>query len=633
VSLVKNRVQGIDSSLNDLTLHDGRKLALEIGGAVQRTPTLTRTIAGSSSIGMTLRDHELAFLDSALLAEKLEAQLDGLWFRYMGAELDPPDLTLTFEDRDVARLREFSGPKKAYRAKTTRAEFVIKLVKEALPNIPITCPQLHVKQPIKTPRQSKKAKESAKEERGKGLTEATKGLKVKGEKATPAQVELGDRAIRIADHLNAPFKVQVALIAALIVESEMGSLSHNVLQALGPGGAPVGTVEEEVTGFLTGKNWTIPGGAIGYFKANPQAEPYVIAQAVQLSGAGEDSNGAANYGPVVAEARDWVTEVSGGEGSTSLTVTEPYVYEVHKDEDYWTAVKRLGKEVNWRAFFVAHRFFFIDEIELMRGMVRLAIDRDTPGVEKVSFSFNANRPATEVTVSAFAGGWTPPPGSVVTLAGYGPASLGSGDAPVKANAKGQKQGVDRAQKAMTGEGRGRYLVETIEAPIRDSDVSDLRLITIKVRKPTAPLPEPAAKTRTETVGTGASATTDSLSGVSIPSTKLGPPAWGGTAAIFKQFIHPFMEEHGLKPGAEKEEGHTEGSDHALYSKNAYATDYPTSGGAAIANALGRALGRGGNSVGTYDRFDITVDGHKFSVQILWAVPDHYDHVHVGLQLV
>jgi hypothetical protein len=498
------RVQGLDSSLGDLTLHDGRKLALELGGSVQPTPTITRTIAGSSSITMGIRDDDLTFLDSALLAEKLEAQIDGLWFRYIGAELDPPLISLTFEDRDIARLREFKGPKKAYRAKTTRAEFVVSLIRKALPNIPVTCPQLHVKQPIKTEKQAKRAKTTATEERGKGLTDQTKGLKVKGVKASASQVELGDMALRIAESHNAPYIVMVALIAALIDENDMSG--PNVLQAEPFTAEGASTpAADEISGFLVGKpKWT-GETAIGYYKAHPSAKFYEIAQAVQASGAGEGSAGKANYGQFGTEAREWVDAFGGGEaegGSTSTTVTEPYIFEVHKNEDYWTAIKRLAKEVNWRAFFSAHRFFFIDEIELFRGMVRLAIERDTPGVEKVGFRFGLNRPATEVTVTALANRWTPPPGSVVTIGGYGPASLGSGDAPVKANAKGQKQGVGGAQVAATGEGHGRYLVESIEAPLRDSDVSDLKLVTVKLFKPTAPLPEPAAKTKTKTETAG-----------------------------------------------------------------------------------------------------------------------------------
>lgn len=497
-----DRVQGIDSSLNDLVLRDGRQFAVEVGSAITPTPTITRTIDGSSSVKFSIRDHDLDFLDVEMLSQKLDAELDGLWFRFMGADLDGPQIDITMQDREIAILSEFKGPVSVYREpkngpKTTRAEFICGLVRKALPHAPIYCPQLHDIQPIKTERQGKKAQEDAKANRGKGIGD-TKGLTVKGDKATPAQIEVGERAARTMASHKAPFRVGVATFAALIEESELGGLSNNYMQMTGTTASgskykPT-VVEEAVTGFLTGY---LDGeeGAIEYFRSHPDAEPHQIAQAVQKSGAGDGSDGAANYGPWTAEARAWVEAFEGGEFSAegaSRTVEESFKFEIHKDEDWWEGIKREAKEVNWRAFFVAGRFFYVDELELFRSMVRWAIDRETPGIQKVKGSWRANRPATDITIEAFASHWKVPPGGVATIAGYGPFSIGFGDAPVK---KGQV-GLSSNRNAATGEGRARYLVETIEAPLRDSDVSDLKLITVKLRKPTAPLPEPAAKTKT-----------------------------------------------------------------------------------------------------------------------------------------
>jgi cell wall-associated NlpC family hydrolase len=500
-----DRVQGIDSSLNDLVLRDGRQFAVELGGSIIPTPTITRTIDGSSSVKFTIHDHDLDFLDAEMLNQKLDAQIDGLWFRLMGADLDGPQIGITLQDREIAILSEHTEPVSVYREpkngpKTTRAEFLVGLVRKALPHAPIYCPQLHNVQPIETERQGKKAGEDAKENRGKGLG-AAKGLKVKGAAATPAQLDLGERALRVAESHKAPFRVSVALIAALIDESEMGAASSNVLQAepfIAQGAST--SAEAEIAGFLTGKNWT-GTGAIPYFKAHPQAEPADIATNVQ-----HNRDGASSYAPFVAEAREWVELMDGGEfAGGSRTVEEPYKFEVcveeggeKQDKNWWEGIKREAKVVNWRAFFVAGRFLFLDEIELFRGMVRWAIDRETPGIQKVKGSWRANRPATDITIEAFASHWKVPPGGVATIGGYGPYSIGFGDAPLK---KGQV-GISNNRNAKTGEGHARYLLETIESPLRDSDVSDLKLITAKLRKPTAPLPEPAAKTKTLSAGSG-----------------------------------------------------------------------------------------------------------------------------------
>lgn len=544
-----SRVQGLQSSIDDLTLTDGSQLKLHLGGVLSGAPMLTRSIDASSSLSVSIFDEDLELLDAALLAEKFDVDLDGLHFRYLGARKTGKNFTLTFEDRAVALLRELKGPVKkfAHRGQPnelTRAEFIIALVEAVKPKIPTYCPQLHEKQPIKTERQAKTATTEAKANRSGGIG-AVKGLKVKGKAPSAAQKELGETGLRIAESLKAPYNVMVALIAALIDENDMSG--PNVLQAeqeitgAGGEGAPVGSAVEEITGFLTGKNWTIPGGAIGYAKAHPEASPGEIATAVQANEAG-----ASVYDEWAAEARGWVDAFTGGEGATgSATVKEPYSFEVKKGETYWDAIQRLAKEVNWRAFVVAGRFFFIDEEELARGAVRLAIDRETEGIEDVDFDFNVNKAVTEATATALVDHWSPPPGSVVTLSDYGPASLGPGDAPPK---KGAKVGISSAVKASTHEGKGRYLVSKIEVPLSGPD--SVRRATVTLKKPTAPLPEPAASTKT-------SVTTGNQTGSgkgSASTTKLAEEAFHvqGTIAwkngiVVAKWIYPALlwaEENG-----------------------------------------------------------------------------------------
>lgn len=512
----ENRVQGIQSSLSDLTLHDGRELAVVIGGSILPTPTLKRTIDGASSISLSVDDPDGDLVQSSLLGEKFEAELDDLWFRLQSIDSDEPTVALTLEERAVAQLRELKGPLKVYAKRgqpdeVTRAEFIVNsLIKAVKPAIPFFCPELHKRQPIETKAQGKAAKDEAKANRGKGVG-ASKGLKVKGTDADSEQSEIVDRALRVAEHDRAPFRVRVALVAALIDESECKNLgggdgsSVGVLQVIdstaAAGGFDPKDVEASVHGFLTGYI-NGEGGAIAYYKHTPSAEPADIATAVQ-----RNRDGASSYAPFVAEAREWVEAFEGGEfgGGTGETEIEARVWEVKKGEDYWEAIKRLAKEVNWRAFFVAGRFFFIDEMELYQGMVRLAIDRETPGIEKVQFKYRVGARATEVTIEAYADQWSVPPGAVITLAEYGAASIGFGDAPVKANSKGQKAGLSGNRKAGTGEGRARYIVESIECDLRN-DEADARLITIKARKPTAPLPEPAAKTKSVSKGGAAGGT-------------------------------------------------------------------------------------------------------------------------------
>jgi hypothetical protein len=114
---------------------------------------------------------------------------------------------------------------------------------------------------------------------------------------------------------------------------------------------------------------------------------------------------------------------------------------------------------------------------------------------------------------------------------------------------------------------------------------------------------------------------------------LGPPHWGGARDFFDQFIYPIALRMGMSPDYDdKEWGHAAGGDHDPTVLNAFAEDFPTFSGAAFANAVGQALGRQSNT-GTYAFIYYKWQGYNWRVQILWAVPDHYNHVHIGARRV
>lgn len=114
-------------------------------------------------------------------------------------------------------------------------------------------------------------------------------------------------------------------------------------------------------------------------------------------------------------------------------------------------------------------------------------------------------------------------------------------------------------------------------------------------------------------------------------------AWGGSMAPFTQFITPFLAKRGIRPGSAKRptQGTATGgvSDHWTGKKDAFATDYPTTDGEASARELARALGIKGWKPGSYQSYNVKIGGRTFRTQILWAVPGHFDHIHVGLQRV
>lgn len=597
------RVQGIGSSIDDIRLR-GEKLIDQVGDALL-DGTLVRTMGGASTLDIDIQDTGRKVLNSSLLEDPFyDLTLDGLGFRYVTYESPGLDdvLTLNHEALVVARLRELFGPHKAFRDEVTRAEFLRQRVMELPPKQRprFVSPELHKEQPIRNERESRQAADDAKQRRAKGIGEAS--LTVKGEKATSAQVAAGDRALRVAEGEGAETRVMIAMMESLIVESLIGKVASNWMQiepksVSGFSGNP-NSLEESVRGFLLGYN-AGHEGAIEYFRKHPGAKAHEIAQAVQRSGAGLPSNGAANYGPWADEAAEWVSAYGGGTDST-ITETLRYPFEQKEDEDVWALGRKLAQPVNWRWFESAGWVYFLAELNLFKSAVRMRISDSTPGVLNLSVKGGRGKKQETATMEIMASSMAAPPGSVVQLRSCGPAN-------------------------------GAWLVNRIESPlaVRES------VCQVELKRPTKAKAEPAPPTRTRTINAGGvgGATTDDLGQVQIPKSSPGSPYWSGTAAIFKQFVHPFMQEYGISPGAEKEEGHTNGSDHALYSTSAYATDYPTYEGGEAANALGRAMGRDGDSTGTYERFEIEVDGMRFSVQILWHVPDHYDHVHVGIQRI
>jgi hypothetical protein len=76
-----------------------------------------------------------------------------------------------------------------------------------------------------------------------------------------------------------------------------------------------------------------------------------------------------------------------------------------------------------------------------------------------------------------------------------------------------------------------------------------------------------------------------------------------------------------------------GSDHYTGNTNAYAVDLGVSGqrGDQLAREIAKKYGIPEGNIGTYNRHTIDINGQKYSLQLLWKVPGHYDHVHFGIR--
>lgn len=107
---------------------------------------IERTTDGASTLTVTVHDPRRSLLQSGAFEYAIDTRLDSLHFRLVKVQKGGDNLTLTFEDREVALLRQRSGARKAARSKMTRAEFALSLVREVRPAIKFVCPQLHQRQ-------------------------------------------------------------------------------------------------------------------------------------------------------------------------------------------------------------------------------------------------------------------------------------------------------------------------------------------------------------------------------------------------------------------------------------------------------------------------------------------------------
>lgn len=607
------------SGVEDLRLH-GKRISADVSRAVTGKTPLKRTISGASSIVVQLADPNMKMLRKPFARQATTLVVDGLNFRMVGVKHKDGSTTLTFEDAAVARLRARKGPKKASRGKVTRAQFIGQLAREA--GVPFVSPERRIVQPIEKRSKAKRTvQRNERREHGfdRGARIKVKNVSADAEQRRIAEIIL-DEGMKLARRIPGDLVFRVLSMAIACATQENNMRSRNPGDAAGPDSrGPFGQRLQYYPNaadphaaaryFYLGRPEVGIKGIIETVKANPTKNFSLTINDVQRSAH------PTLYQQWKAEANNTVREYLGGEGSGSTTVTteveKPYSFEVKRGENYWQAIQRLAKEVNWRAFVTAGKLFYFTDQRLLRSRPRMRVSSDhaglgtqnyPPGIDAVEFELHMGKRVESATIKGRAARWAAPPGSAVIFAeDFGAAS-------------------------------GRWLVSSITTNLGDRDAS------IKLTRLRRPLPEPAPETTTRSVtvpgrrrGSSGGSGIDS---VNIVNTSPGSPHWGGSYAVFKQFINPFMQRQGLSTGSTKRSYNTGSSvsDHYVGSTLAYAVDYPTGSGESAARALAKALGAS-YSPGQWNSSTITVDGHRFSCQILWAAPDgtHYDHVHVGLR--
>jgi hypothetical protein len=497
---------------------------LDIAGGVTDS-RLELTVEGASTLELTLLDVGLKLLRGDLLTQwawgrnaddrdedhwmvdgrVIDAKLDDLWFRLVRVPKTAIDtLGLTFEDRTVGQLREHRGPEKMYRTPdTTRALFVQRLCKKA--GVESFIPELHEKQPIASSDQKVTAKERRTEGK-KGLHPQTAGITVKGVKANPSQLRILQRALDVADSLNAPERAVLALICAAIAESTVSTVTNSS----GHGGPwqsniiPATDVEQQAHYFLVGGRSFQAGGAI-HLARTTGLSPGGIANLVEAGGAG-----AGFYDAYRREADKIYAGFHGrsaGSVDTSLSVEveKPFAWSVGAKTNYWDAIQKLAEDVQWRAFVRKGVLWYVSEDYLFNQQPQLLMREGHGPVDEITFEIDLGSRdlVNELTVTAHAKTWTVLPGMVAQVA-----------------------------KGDQGPADGRWIVHSCERALHDD------LVTVTLNKKLPAKPEPAPETETLSVDVPGVGGLSALSSKASPVAKLLakaveiskrnlPYTWGG----------------------------------------------------------------------------------------------------------
>lgn len=429
--------------------------------------SIERTIEGASTLSITVSDDDRSLLNSGMLSSKLDVQLDGLWFRLAGLDKTDNELVLTFEDREVAILREYSGWKIARRAKVTRAEFVLNLIHEVKEfKIPVVIPELHVIQPIERYSGDITGTDASLAKTGGIVSDAntyptnnqtklftsqelrTKSLTVKGEVATETQIKNAEIIIGTAAGIigpNNPNKRKLLVIAIMTAITETKIINNPGGDNAHGGGTndSAGVFQQTITWgsyqqrtdvASATKAFIIP--AIAEEAANPNEPYWAVCANVQRPR--EDLREEYNkwrieaerfvnaYGEVgnVSDANLMLQNTTGGNTGTNYafwrgTIEDRHGNKIRKPENTWSCIQRLADDVDWRGFFVAGTFYFISEEDLFKQKPIATITEYSDGINKMDGNYDRNKKSGTITVEAEIGKWAAPPGSVMVVKEFG----------------------------------------------------------------------------------------------------------------------------------------------------------------------------------------------------------------------
>lgn len=362
------------------------------------------TIEGAHQLTMTIRDTHRNLYRSGALDTAIDMVVKEWGWRLVKDEKSGDDISLTFEPRPVAYLRQRRVRRKVVRGKVTRAEFVFSLVRGVKKHrIKFFCPELHKTQPIEKP--SDRDEAGRRDRRESGL-DGDFSFQIDGRDSSSDVLQNLERVLTVGARKSASDRVQVATVMCVLQESRGKTSATN--------GVHVGLFQQNPAYWPGTRNPETDANAwydavIPKDKANPRQPLYLLIESVQRSGQ------ARNYAPWRDEAEKVVNAFQGGGGSPSKERRRKYQFRVKKGENWWGTVVRLAEEVQWRAFTIKNTLYFMSEEDLFKSKSIGKIREGQDGIDYINYSRDSRRKVKEVTVVCRMKMWPAPIGSVVTV--------------------------------------------------------------------------------------------------------------------------------------------------------------------------------------------------------------------------
>jgi murein DD-endopeptidase MepM/ murein hydrolase activator NlpD len=476
---VSKGLMGEDLDMENFRLYIWNKLRLKADDQISDA-TVVRSIEGASTVTITLDDNDRTILRSGLLSRDLDFQLDGMWWQLAQVAKDEGDqLTLTFETREIARLRRrVKFIQQARDDYHTRARFILRMIRELKEtpdylNVPVVIPELKIVQKVAASAVANPDGTEGQDPGSQGIdpnqpeppdsqqpTDPRKNLTVKGVKAQPYQIKNANLILAEGFRLNCTRKI--------IVCSIMVAITENLLKNDDMEGKYIGLFQQD-EGWGTFEERMDPTHAANaFFRAaiqkdrnQPDLSYNDLCQAVQVSSfpnrwgqyKGEAENWVTAYmlstgeeipqtppnplappGPVIPGTtppttgdfsgnNNTRTDTGGNAGGQTFLYYRGIPGDAANDwgeEDSWTCILRLAREVNWRAFFVGGTFWYIEDVDLFNMKPIMTISESSAGIDSISFDYDNNKKNATVTVKARIGRWLAQPGAVVRIQNEGP---------------------------------------------------------------------------------------------------------------------------------------------------------------------------------------------------------------------